>query len=240
MATDLVLLHGFTNTGASWDQVMAALPERYRPLAPDIRGHGAAASVRPVSLAGVVGDVGALAPGPFDLVGYSMGGRLALHVALALPGRVRRLVLIGASPGHRRRGCAGRAPRGRRRPGRRGGGDDDRGLRRALGQDGGAGRPAARGPGALCRPSGCGTPPPGWPPRCAVWARARCPRCGTVWVRCRRAVELVVGERDAKFQAIAGEMAAALPDARVQVIGGAGHAVHLEAPGRVTQVIAEA
>src|SRR6185312_15342086 len=33
------------------------------------------------------------------LVGYSMGGRLALHVALALPGRVGRLVLIGASPG---------------------------------------------------------------------------------------------------------------------------------------------
>ena len=40
-----------------------------------------------------------MAGDPFGLVGYSMGGRLALHVALALAGRVRRLVLIGASPG---------------------------------------------------------------------------------------------------------------------------------------------
>ena len=46
MAPNLVLLHGFTNTGASWDQVVAALPERYRPLAPDIRGHGAASAIR--------------------------------------------------------------------------------------------------------------------------------------------------------------------------------------------------
>jgi pimeloyl-ACP methyl ester carboxylesterase len=52
-------------------------------------------------------------------------------------------------------------------------------------------------------------------------------------------VEIVVGERDAKFQVIARQMAAALPDARVHVIGDAGHAVHLEAPGRVAQVIAE-
>jgi pimeloyl-ACP methyl ester carboxylesterase len=51
-------------------------------------------------------------------------------------------------------------------------------------------------------------------------------------------VELVVGERDAKFQAIAAEMAAALADARVHVVGGAGHATHLEAPGLVADVIA--
>ncbi len=60
MAPNLVLLHGFTNTGASWDQVVAALPERYRPLAPDIRGHGTASDARPVSLTAVVGDVGAV------------------------------------------------------------------------------------------------------------------------------------------------------------------------------------
>ncbi|MFZ1993360.1 MAG: alpha/beta fold hydrolase, partial [Solirubrobacteraceae bacterium] len=99
MAPDLVLLHGFTNTGASWDQVVAALPERYRPLAPDLRGHGTASELRPVSLAAVVGDISGLARGPVELVGYSMGGRIALHVALAPASRVRRLVLIGASPG---------------------------------------------------------------------------------------------------------------------------------------------
>ena len=46
MAPTLVLLHGFTHTGASWDPVVAALGERYRALAPDIRGHGAASDAR--------------------------------------------------------------------------------------------------------------------------------------------------------------------------------------------------
>ena len=142
MAPNLVLLHGFTNTGASWDQVTSALPERYRSLAPDIRGHGTASAVRPVSLAGVVADVGAAATEPFELAGYSMGGRLALHVALALPDRVRRLVLIGASPG-----IGDPGERDERRAA------DDRlaaevermtieVVRRALGPDGGARRPA--------------------------------------------------------------------------------------------------
>ncbi|MGZ6258794.1 MAG: alpha/beta fold hydrolase, partial [Candidatus Limnocylindrales bacterium] len=82
MAPNLVLLHGFTNTGASWDKVVAALPERYRPLAPDIRGHGAASDARPVTLTAVIADVSVVATEPFELVGYSMGGRLALHAAL--------------------------------------------------------------------------------------------------------------------------------------------------------------
>ena len=40
MADGLVLLHGFTHTGSSWRRVTAALDERYRPLTPDLRGHG--------------------------------------------------------------------------------------------------------------------------------------------------------------------------------------------------------
>src|SRR5438270_7708243 len=83
MAPTIVFLHGFTNTGASWDPVIAALGERYRAITPDIRGHGAAADARPVSLEGVIDDVSAAAPEEFELVGYSMGGRIALHVALA-------------------------------------------------------------------------------------------------------------------------------------------------------------
>jgi len=52
-----------------------------------------------VSLEAVIEDVAGLAPDGFELAGYSMGGRIALHVALAVPDRVKRLVLIGASPG---------------------------------------------------------------------------------------------------------------------------------------------
>ena len=101
MARDVVLLHGFTHTGASWDPVVAALAESYRALAPDIRGHGAAARREPVTLEAVLDDLAEQAPERFTLVGYSMGGRIALHAALApaLAPRVERLLLIGASPG---------------------------------------------------------------------------------------------------------------------------------------------
>jgi 2-succinyl-6-hydroxy-2,4-cyclohexadiene-1-carboxylate synthase len=239
MAPNLVLLHGFTQTGASWSEVMAALPERYRPLAPDIRGHGAASGVRPVSLPGVIADVSAAATKPFVLVGYSMGGRLALHVALALPARVRRLVLIGASPGladpaARLERCAaderladeveamtitGFAERWARTP--------------VL-----AGQPPAvlaaahadrlrNTPGGLAaalRGLGTGALP-------SLWERL-----GKLEVP----VDLVVGGRDEKFRAIAGEMAHGLPAARVHVVPGVGHAVHLEAPAAVAEVIAAA
>ena len=99
MAPTLVLLHGFTHTGASWDPARCELGERYRALAPDLPGHGAASTWEPITLERVIADLGSLAEGRFTLAGYSMGGRLALHVALAEPARVERLVLIGASPG---------------------------------------------------------------------------------------------------------------------------------------------
>jgi 2-succinyl-6-hydroxy-2,4-cyclohexadiene-1-carboxylate synthase len=237
MAPDLVLLHGFTNTGTSWDEVVAALPQRYRPVAPDIRGHGIASDVRPVSLAGVVEDVAAMAMGPFELVGYSMGGRLALHVALALPGRVRRLVLIGASPG-----IADAAARAERVAADERLADEieamtieafaDRWAQTAVladqppsVQDAVAEQRLRNTPAGLAaalRGLGTGALP-------SLWERLG---------ELRVPVDLVVGERDAKFQAIAQEMAAALPAARVHVVAGAGHAVHLEAPAAVAEVIA--
>src|SRR5437763_17151464 len=99
MAPTLVLLHGFTHTGRSWDPVMAALGERYRALAPDIRGHGTASQAQPVTVEAVIGDVAGAGGEAFTLAGYSMGASLALRAALALHDRVERLILIGASPG---------------------------------------------------------------------------------------------------------------------------------------------
>src|ERR671920_542417 len=100
MAETVVLLHGFAGTRHGWDLVAERLhPERYRPLAIDLRGHGDARDARPITFAAVVDDVAAAAPERFVLCGYSLGGRVALHVALAHPERVSRLVLVASTAG---------------------------------------------------------------------------------------------------------------------------------------------
>jgi 2-succinyl-6-hydroxy-2,4-cyclohexadiene-1-carboxylate synthase len=96
-----VLLHGFGGTHRAWDGVAGCLSrESYLPLAPDLPGHGEAPdALRPITFAGCVAHVLALCPERFALCGYSMGGRLALHLALAAPERVERLVLVSATAG---------------------------------------------------------------------------------------------------------------------------------------------
>ncbi len=101
MPENVVLLHGFGGTHRAWDGVVGLLDrERYRPLALDLPGHGEAADApRPITFAGCTERVLASSPERFALCGYSLGGRIALHVALAAPERVRRLVLVATNPG---------------------------------------------------------------------------------------------------------------------------------------------
>lgn len=238
MGVSLVLLHGFTNTGASWEPVVEALGERYRALAPDLRGHGTAATATPVTLEAVLDDVAALAPPRFDVGGYSMGGRIALHLAFALPGRVRRLFLIGASPGL----AAGNERRERRQADERLADElehlsIEQFARRWARTPVLAGAPAEvarrahadrmrNTPGGLARAlRGLGT---GALP--SLWARLP---------ELQIPVMLIVGERDEKFRAVAAAMAAQIRRAEVVTVPGAGHAVHLEAPATVAALIAQ-
>lgn len=98
----LVLLHGFGGTRRAWDRVITHLDaERYRALALDLPGHGRAAEAHasPITLTACIEAVLDAAPDRFALCGYSMGGRIALALALAAPRRVRRLTLLSSSPG---------------------------------------------------------------------------------------------------------------------------------------------
>lgn len=87
----MVLVHGFTQTGQSWAPVVPAIEGAgHEVAAPDVpAGEGLWPTAE--ALAGI--------GGRGTWMGYSMGGRLALHVALQHPDVVRRLVLVGATGG---------------------------------------------------------------------------------------------------------------------------------------------
>ncbi len=101
-AEPLVCLHGFTGSGATWQSLGLALGERRPVLAPDLPGHGrtrAEAFTLESASALLVEALGRLGVDRFSLLGYSMGGRLALGLALYHPASVGRLILESASPG---------------------------------------------------------------------------------------------------------------------------------------------
>jgi len=235
MPPTLVLLHGFTQTRQSWRRTIAELGGRRRALAPDLPGHGNAAA-RPASFAACTGYVRALGGERFALAGYSMGGRIALHAALALGDRLDRLVLIGASPG-----IADEAERTARRAA------DD-----AL-----ADRVEAIGVEAFAREWAALPLWEGQPERVAAAAHADRLRntpaglasalrgLGTgamepLWDALPSLtvpVTLAAGERDEKFRAIAERMAERFPRAEVVVVEGAGHAAQLEQPAAVAALL---
>ncbi len=94
----IVLVHGFTQTGRSWRETATLLSGRYEVCCVDLPGHGRSSDV----VADDLFDAGRLlaeTAGEATYVGYSLGGRVALHAAFARPAAVRRLVLVGAHRG---------------------------------------------------------------------------------------------------------------------------------------------
>ncbi|HZO35301.1 MAG TPA: alpha/beta fold hydrolase [Solirubrobacteraceae bacterium] len=235
---DVVALHGFAGTGRIWDGVAERLdPARFRLHTPDLPGHGSASRLRPVTFATCVDHVLAAAPERFALCGYSLGGRVALHLVLAAPERVTRLVLVSAT----------------------GGIDDDgeRALRRRQDEqladeiehesieafttrwtalplfDGASPEAVAlwradiarNDPAALAdvlRGIGTGAMEPLWP------------RLGELAMP----AVVVAGERDPKYVALASRLSAALPAAASLVVPGAGHGLPREAPGELAAALA--
>jgi 2-succinyl-6-hydroxy-2,4-cyclohexadiene-1-carboxylate synthase len=101
----VLFLHGFMGSGADWADAVSALDERFYCVAPDLPGHGRSLGLTPraYTIEGAAKMLRGLLDGleisRATLVGYSMGGRLALYLALRYPERCSGLCLESASPG---------------------------------------------------------------------------------------------------------------------------------------------
>jgi 2-succinyl-6-hydroxy-2,4-cyclohexadiene-1-carboxylate synthase len=230
---------GFTQTSVSWRPVIEALDGRYRIVAVDLPGHGGSAAQRaglPRTAALVAEALAANRHGAGlpVVVGYSMGGRVGLRLALDHPDALGGLVVVGATAG-----IDDPAERAARHAA-----DEalaDRIEREAAGPDGitpfierwldqplFAGLQAAdddlaarlanpaAGLAASLRLAGTATMDPPW------WDQL--PRIDIPTV-------VVWGEHDAKFAALGTRIAQAIgPNASTAPIADAGHAAHLEQP----------
>lgn len=101
----ILLLHGFLGSGEDWKYYADMLKSRYACFMPDLPGHGATTALddAPRTFENIAGQIaelaGKLQTRPFHLVGYSMGGRLALYLALEYRELFRSAVIISSSPG---------------------------------------------------------------------------------------------------------------------------------------------
>src|SRR5262245_47188250 len=235
----LLLLHGFTGSAATWARHITRLAPHRRTIAVDLIGHGrsdAPPDPERYLMARCVEDLVALLDlldvERADVLGYSMGGRVALHLAAAAPGRVGALVLESSSPG-----IADPAERRARIAA-------DEALAETIERDGIAAF-VDRWEQLPLFASQTSLP-------ANVWAHLRAQRLqnSTIGLANRlrgmgagrqkslwdhlSAVHiptlLIAGELDAKYCAIAQSMAAALPNAQQVTVPSAGHTVHLEQP----------
>ena len=247
-APALLLLHGFAASGAAWDAVAARLLPGRRILALDLPGHGASrfangaegTSMQRFARA-LVAALDALSIGCATVAGYSMGGRAALYFTLEHPGRVRRLVLESASAG-----IAGEDARRARAK------EDDSLARFIETHDidafvdrwervpvlrGQLGLPPAererlRSMRLSCSRAGLAASLRGMGTGRQPFLGGRLGEIGIPTL-------VVAGAEDEKFSAIGRELAAGIPKASFACVAGAGHTVHLEAPGEFVARVAE-
>ena len=247
----VVLVHGFTQTGASWQPVADDLVrDGYQVIAVDAPGHGGSAGIQ----AGFDRTADLLADAATDaatatitatqtgasFAGYSMGGRLCLHLALTYPTRVTRLVLIGATAG-----IEDPAERASRRASDEALADElERGGDQALPEfiDRWLANPLFAG----LSPEAAGRTARrrGWPAGLAQSLRmAGTGAMPSLWLRLaelQMPVLVLAGERDLKFTEAGRRMVDVIgANARLRVISGAGHAAHLERPAEVATAMSE-
>lgn len=230
----LTLLHGFTNTSETWGTFRTHLAQAYGVKALDLPGHGENHAVRQ-NLRDAAHSLAFSLDEPTVLIGYSLGGRIALHCALEQPRNLRGLVLLGATAGIED--------------------DDERATRRQsdemlaanlresnnleaflkkwldgplfsrLSQDQrqlkGRLHNTVEGLSSSLELMGVGT-------QASLWGELHRLSVPTL---------IVAGDEDEKFTALGLRLAAAISKARFVGIAGAGHTVHVEQPELTAQVV---
>jgi pimeloyl-ACP methyl ester carboxylesterase len=98
----MILLHGGLGSGEMFGPILPLLAQRHQVVAVDLQGHGRTADIdRPIDIRLMAGDIAALiehlALARADLVGYSLGGGVAVQTAAQYPATVRRLVVASAN-----------------------------------------------------------------------------------------------------------------------------------------------
>ena len=236
----VVFLHGFTGSKESWLRLGRGLAVERRVLAVDLPGHGkssAPADARqygmPQVCAHLAGMLDQMEIERIDLVGYSMGGRLALYFALESPLRVRSLVLESASPG-----LQSEDERKLRR-------QSDEALADRIEQDGVDAfvrewehLPLFASQAGLdevtrleLRAQRLDNRPLGLANSLRGMGSGVQPSLWNCLGELRIPVMLVAGAKDEKFLALNQRMAAMISQARLEIVPEAGHTVHLEQPG---------
>ncbi len=96
----LVLLHGWGMHSGLFTPLLGRLTERFRVHRVDLPGHGRSATVAPYALDTLIAAIGAALgeKRPLSLLGWSLGGAIALRWAHTEPSRIARLILTGTTP----------------------------------------------------------------------------------------------------------------------------------------------
>jgi 3-oxoadipate enol-lactonase len=101
----LLLLHGLGSSGRDWEEQIAEFSSRYEVIAPDFRGFGGSERAGDYRVERFAADIWALVEhlqlGRPSVLGYSMGGAVAMQMALDQPGRIPRMVLSNTLPSFR-------------------------------------------------------------------------------------------------------------------------------------------
>ena len=241
----VLLVHGFTGRGASWGGHATAFTRTFRVIVVDLPGHGRSATAgdpRRMSVERTADDLATilrrLDAAPASVLGYSLGARIALRLAIAHPDVVGRLVLESPSPG-----IADSGEREARRAA-------DEVLARRIERDGIAAfvaeweaQPIFASQTALPKPAAdrirrtrLANRPDGLAASLRGAGQGSMEPLVDRLAGVRAPTLVIAGALDDQARPRAELVAAGIPNARFAVVDGAGHTPHDEQPGRFRRI----